>query len=140
MKGFHKLLSDESGQILPMFALMLVILMGLAAITIDGGGVHQLKNTVNNIAESSALSASDDLSWGPEEDIAKETAMSYALENGAEADRVIVTTEYGIPTKDGRLVDRVSVKVSMTYKMTFGKLIGKSDKLVTGEYSVNKKR
>lgn len=131
LKGIYR---DEGGQILPIFAVMLVVLLGISALVIDGGRMYQLKNETYNIAEASALATEGYLGSDTEETVVRDVAMKYALSNGAKEEEVTITFDY---TANGdKLLDSVTVKVSKENSMIFGNLISDADGKISGQYTV----
>lgn len=127
---------DESGQVVPLFVVMLLVLLGIVAISVDGGQSYRLKNKAFNIAEVSALSASGYLMSEADQDIAKDLAIEYALANGAEVGNVDVTTEYNIQSVSGVTTNRITVGITLTQKLGFGAILGKDKKIIYAEHSV----
>ena len=80
-----KVLKDESGQSMILFAVAFVILCVLAALVIDIGGVMIDKAHLQNAADAAALAGAQDL---PDASAAKSTAVHYAELNGVEAPEV----------------------------------------------------
>lgn len=139
LRRFKEFFSDESGQIFPMFAMILIILIGFAAISIDGGRMYHLKNKAYNIAEASALSAWDILGDDHSEGMVKDIAIEYALANGAIESDVKIKTEYNIINDEGEDINKLTVTITLPYTFSFGKIFGKSDKNIVGVYTTSKK-
>lgn len=76
-----KLLKDESGQALVLVALLMVVLLGFAALVIDVGSLYITKANLQNAADAAALAGAKDL--GTSND-ATATAKNYAKMNGCE--------------------------------------------------------
>lgn len=55
MKKLKKLFRNEDGQVLVMFALMMTVLMGFAALVIDVGGAYVARGGLQNAADAAAL-------------------------------------------------------------------------------------
>ena len=82
MKGFFKrILTDEGGQAITMVALLLVVLIGIAALVIDVGMAYTVKAKMQNAADAAALAGAQKLPTG---NTAKTTAKNYADLNGVD--------------------------------------------------------
>ncbi|MDD2371535.1 MAG: pilus assembly protein TadG-related protein [Firmicutes bacterium] len=99
-KFFRKLYKKEDGQSLVAFALLFVVLMAAAAISIDVGTVYVQEVNLQNIADAAALAGAKDL---PSNTKAINTAISLVGENGLKAnangiekdgDKVEITVPY----------------------------------------------
>jgi hypothetical protein len=72
---------DQRGQAIVLIALMIVLLLGMAALAIDGGGLFFLKRDAQNAADAAALIASRELCVNPGGDwVAR--GKEAATENG----------------------------------------------------------
>lgn len=92
------------GQAIVLIAVMLVALLGIAAVAIDGGGLYYLKRDTQNAADAAALAGARDRCINPFTDDASVTnaANMAATSNGFENDGVDdwVTVQNGIPAAE----------------------------------------
>lgn len=128
------LYSDERGQILPMFALLIFLLLGISAIVIDGGGVFYARAENYNIAEASAISALDYLDEGSDT-LAKRVATEYAVLNGAKAEDVSIITKYNVANEQNEFVHEITVSIGGDYPMIFGNIIKGGNRNVNESYT-----
>ncbi len=90
----------ESGQALILFALGLVVLLGMAAMTIDVGLAYVERRTLQNAVDSAALAAAQDFVQGASEATATATAIDYLQRHGFSAPED--TIEINIPPTSGQ--------------------------------------
>lgn len=90
-------MSAESGQILPLFALLAVVLVGMAALVIDVGGWYRAQRQLQTVADAAALAGARDLAMGD----AVATANSYVHQNLS----VNRSAEFADPTPCAGLVE-----------------------------------
>jgi len=110
---FNKILKKESGQALVITALVMVGIMGFAALAVDVGSVAVAKAELQNAADAAALAGAHDL---PTVSDAVNAAEDYAELNGAET--TMATTPYnGDSTK-------IEVVCSKTVEYTFARILG----------------
>jgi Flp pilus assembly protein TadG len=80
----HRLMKRDRGQIVPMFALMLILLLGSTAVVIDFGTLFASRRALQNAADAAALAGAKEL----ESQIVSGTgtpagtALSWAAKNG----------------------------------------------------------
>ncbi len=108
------------GQVLVMFALMLVCLVGMTGLAIDGGMAYLEKRRAQSAADLAALAGAVDLPGAPVSSVAN--ATDYAAKNGytdgTESASVSVVTPYkGNPAQ-------LEVTVRRDVQMTFMRLLG----------------
>lgn len=138
MKLAKKLVKNEDGQVLVLFALLMVVLMGFAALTIDVGMAYATKAKLQNAADAAALAGAQDL---PNAGTAKNIAVDFAGKNGLKAtqngvkkdgDTVTATTPYnGDSTK-------IEVVCTRTVQYTFARFLGFTQSDVTARAVANK--
>ena len=138
MKLAKKIVKNEDGQVLVLFALLMVVLMGFAALVIDVGMVALQKSHLQNAADAAALAGAQDL---PTAGTAKSTAVVFAGKNGLKAtqngvkkdgDTVTVTTPYsGDSTK-------IEVVCTRNVQYSFARVLGFTDTDVTARAVANK--
>lgn len=101
------------GQILVLFALMLVVLVAMTALAVDGGYAYAQRRRMQYAADAAALAGARVLALGESTAVADGVIRQYARENGADT----VTWE---------LVDgnRVRVHVAHTFPTFFARVVG----------------
>ena len=114
MKNIIKLVKKENGQSLIMVALLMVILLGFAALAIDVGMLSLTKAELQISADAAALAGSQELPGKP--DLAKTVAQNYVSANGKSGDTATVTI--------GNQNKSISVAVTRTETMFFAKVLG----------------
>lgn len=114
MEKIIKIIKKEDGQSLIMVALLMVVLLGFAAISIDVGMLSLSKAGLQNAADAAALAGSQELPDKPY--LAKTVAQNYVTTNGKSGD--IATVTIGGDNKS------ITVSVTRTDTMFFGKVLG----------------
>lgn len=82
----------ERGQSIILVALALIVLLGLVALSLDGGYAYANRRVAQNAADAAALAGARELCMGNEEDAARAQAIAYAAANNVtleESDIVI---------------------------------------------------
>jgi len=120
MKNLKKLVNDESGQILVVVVLLIVGLLGVAALIIDVGGMTLTKTQLQSAVDAAALAGARELPDNPT--LARSKATSYAAANGISADTVTITIS---PNNKS-----ITVAVSRTSSTFFAKILGASTSTV----------
>jgi hypothetical protein len=120
-----KLLKNEDGQVLVLFALMLVVLFGFASLVIDVGSAKSTQAKLQNTADAAALAGAQDL---PNASAAENTAVTYAGLNGMKA------TENGVKQSGDTVIattngDSTKIEVVCTRNVpnTFARVLGFKD-------------
>ena len=113
MKKMKKLWRNEDGQAMVMVALMMVVLLGFAALAIDGGRLYIAKSKMQNAADAAALAGAQDL---PNASTAINTAVDFAEDNEVLPSNTIVVTPYDSNAK------KIKVQCSTPVTFTFGKV------------------
>ena len=72
----------EQGQSLVLFALMLTVMLGFVALTVDVGLAFLERRQMQNAVDAAALAAAQDLSFGQSNEIAEARAYDYMERNG----------------------------------------------------------
>ncbi len=86
---------DERGQTLVQVALMLVVLLGFAALAIDGGMVYAERRHMQNAADAGALAGARELCISGSESLAIEKARAFTVaQNGAASADVTIDPEH----------------------------------------------
>ncbi len=110
-----KLLKNNSGQAMVLFALVFVALCGFAAIAIDVGSVAVEKTDLQDAADAAALGGAQDL---PSAANAKSAAVYYAGQNGVQASETAATSPYNGDSK------KIEVVCTRTVEYTFARVLG----------------
>lgn len=100
---------SEEGQILVLFALFSLVLVGMLALAIDVGYLMSERRLVQNAVDAAATAGGVALLNGEGESIVRATANSYAEENGVDATGVNVGVEGD--ARDGRVTVEAEVEV-----------------------------
>lgn len=82
----------EDGQVLVLFALSAVVLLGMASVAIDTGRFYSERRFLQNAADAAALAAARDLSRGATSDGATATARSVLAANLATSPNATLVT------------------------------------------------
>lgn len=113
MRKIKKFLRNEDGQTMILVALMMAILLGFSALTIDGGRLYIAKSKMQKAADAAALAGAQDL---PNTSTAINTAVDFAEENEVLSSNTVVVTPYDSNTK------KIRVQCSTPVQFTFGKV------------------
>lgn len=112
LKGLYR---KEEGQILIFTGIIMAVLMGFSAITIDVGMMAIEKSKLQNVADAAALAGAQEL---PNSGNAKNAAVKYAKENG-----LVITTDDVITPVDGDS-KKIKVVAKRTVSHTMARMIG----------------
>jgi len=96
----HKL---EMGQVIPIVVLMLVVIIGMAALILDGGSIMSNRRTAQAAADSGALAGAQRACYG--ESDAETVAETFATNNGA---TTVVATVAGTEVTVNTIVENPS--------------------------------
>ena len=110
--GFSK---NESGQALVLFALLAIVLIGIAALVIDAGLAYAARAKAQNAADAAALAGAQDL---PSFEAAIDKAKDYAEHNGIERENTTATAPY-----DGD-EDKIEVICTNDVRYTLARVLG----------------
>lgn len=126
-----KFLNEENGQVMALVAVLMSVLLGMTALTLDIGRVQWTKASLQNAADASALAGAQGLL----NDNAEDTAIDYAELNGIPDTDISVNPTNNDPTKCEVVCTR-----NVTY--TFARVLGFTDadvsaRAVAGISSVN---
>jgi len=115
MKKLTKIIKNEDGQVLVLTTLLLVVLLGFAALTIDIGRVYITKSKLQNAADAAALAGALDL---PNSSTAISTAIDYAGKNGAQESETTPNSPYD------QDLTKIEVTCRKTVSYTFARVLG----------------
>jgi len=110
----ERLKSAQSGSVLPLVALSMMVLMGLAALAVDVGRMYVERERLSAVADVAALSAAPYLMTDPE--AVPAVVREYMAKNGLDDLPATVMVD--------EAAREVSVKISNTIPMTFARVIG----------------
>lgn len=110
--------NNEDGQALVLVALLMVVLMGFAALVIDVGMMHLTKSQMQNAADAAALAGAQDL---PTAGTATSVAKDIAEKNGAEKAKTTVTTPYKGDS------NKIEVVCTKNVQYSFARVLGFTD-------------
>lgn len=116
------ILENEKGQVMVLFALALVVLLGLAAFAVDFSMMVKTKAELQNAADAGALAGAIEL---PSASAAKSRAISYAEEKnyGVPAGGTTVVTPY--PDETGTLSNNIiAVTCTKNFQYLFASVLG----------------
>ncbi len=108
----------ETGQVLILFALLIPVLLGMAALAIDLGSYSAERRTLQNAADAIALAAAQEL---PDQGDAEATAIEWADKYGYAAGQVTVVT---LPVSTSNPNPSVRVTIGQTHEFSFMKALG----------------
>ena len=112
-------LARERGQVLALFAVLIAVIGGFAAIAVDLGSYSAERRDLQNAADAIALAASLEL---PDATAAQSAADEWATKNGVDLDSMDVTViPQSIPSEPN---PKVRVEVEREHDFTFARLVG----------------
>lgn len=118
MKFTKEMAKHEDGQVLVMVAIMMVVLIGFAALIVDVSAMQLTKTNMQNAADAAAIAGAQKL---PNVNLAVNTAKDYAEFNGAEKENTTVTTPY----KDDPTL--IEVVITKNIQHAFARIMGFND-------------
>jgi Flp pilus assembly protein TadG len=127
-----KQINNEKGQALIMIAIAAVVLMGFAALAIDGARVFEDKRHAQNAADTAALAGALAYSRDYSNDAGiQTTAQTRATENGYDDNgttndvTITVTTISGNVCPANLVGKEIEVQIDSTIGTTFGRILGR---------------
>jgi Flp pilus assembly protein TadG len=114
MKKLIKIMKKENGQSLVLVALLMVVILGFAALAIDVGMMSVAKDDLQISADSAALAGAQELPYHPDQ--AKTVAQNYVTSNGLSNDKTTITI--------GENNKSITVKVTRAENMSFARVLG----------------
>jgi Flp pilus assembly protein TadG len=107
--------SQESGVVLVLVAIMMIVFLGMAAMAVDLGSFYHAQKQAQSAADAGALAAADDLAAGAS--AASTVGSQYATANDPDGTPTVSTPYNGSPTQ-------VKVTVNVSAPAFFGKVLG----------------
>lgn len=133
MVKITNLIKKQDGAVIVLFALVITVLAGMAALVVDLGSVYAEKQKLQNAVDAAALAVATDIdSSGPTNTAAVTLAQPYI--NGIGFNSVTPTAEVSIANKTAMIT------ASSTVYYTFAKVLGDTfiSKLVTATATAKK--
>ncbi len=131
--GGHRLrrrAGEESGQVLALFAVAIVVILGMVALAIDVGHAFYVKRSLQASVDAAATAAALEL---PDAGAARSRALEYGSGDGGKNMSPLVpgvkttTTLRCLPTAPCNPVNAITVKESTTVKTFFARVVGVAD-------------
>jgi hypothetical protein len=116
----------ERGQLIPIFALMAIVLMGMATLAVDAGSWEYQQRLEQTAADAAAVAGADELNYPALADWST-AAQNDSAANGFAANGSTVTVAVNSPPTAGSYsgnVDAVEVVVSVKQPVFFGATFG----------------
>lgn len=128
-KNYNRIISkkffSQKGQVVIIFALLLVCLLGMAVFVVDFGSLYQNKGSLQTVADSAALAGAQELPDYPDDAIGK--ALEYAASNN-----VNITSEDTVEINSS--LDTITVILSnKEAPLYFAKIFGTSVANISAE-------
>jgi len=125
-----KFIKDEEGSVTILVALMMTVLMGFAALSVDIGMLYNQKREVQNAADAAALAGAMSL---PNTGIAKSIAISVAEKNLLQNSSLetLTTSISPIAPYNGTSTE-IEVTIKRKVKTIFAQVLGIADSEVSG--------
>lgn len=127
MKRFFKMLKIEKGQMMVISAIMLTVLIGFAAITVDTGRMYVTKSNLQNASDAAALAGAKELPDNPAAAI--NTAIQYLAKNGIKDEVSEVTL--------GPYNKSIKVSLEKTLPMSLATVVGFKETDIRADTTVN---
>ncbi len=117
----RRLRVGAAGQILPIFALSLTVLVSMGGLAIDAGGVYAQRRTQQVASDLAALAGANDYLINGDDDRAIAQARSVAADNGFSSGTGGTTVDVTIDTSNGV---EVSVQVAGVHQNALLRIVG----------------
>lgn len=133
-KTIKQIVKNENGQSMVLVVLLMVVIMGFAALVVDLGMVSYTKTRLQNAADAAALAGARDL---PDATTAESTAIIYAGKNGVHngVQKTVVTVTY----PDNGDANKIKVECTKTVSYTFARVLGFTEKDVSASAVAQKR-
>jgi hypothetical protein len=134
MKAYTRREQSETGQILPLFALVVMVLVMMLVFIVDFGVVVMKEGQSQNVVDAAALAGAQEL---PDDPMAAEAmARDYATRNGVNGEDLVISfsctsTNIRICNPAIPTYDTIDIEVKQTSPALFGPVLG----LVAGDDS-----
>ena len=114
----HPLFTDDSGAVAVIVAVLMVVLLGVAALVIDVGSMYAERRKLQTAADAAALAAVQELPADPAQ--ARAVALAYAADNASEASAARVYIENGLTANDTVRVELENPDTSLFFASIWG--------------------
>ena len=111
-------ISNESGQVIVIFALLMVALMGMMSLVIDEGSVYEVRRHLQTVADSAALAGAHELPESPDNAVQK--AIEYAAINGVTITADNVEIESTLAANDTIVVTAIDPDAPLYFAKVLG--------------------
>jgi len=111
-------IGNESGQVIVIFALLIVALMGMMALVIDEGSVYEVRRHLQTVADSAALAGAHELPESPDNAVQK--AIEYAAINGVTITADNVEIESTLAANDTIVVTAIDPDAPLYFVKVLG--------------------
>jgi hypothetical protein len=111
-------ISNESGQVIVIFALLIVALVGMMALVIDEGSVYEVRRHLQTVADSAALAGAHELPESPDNAVQK--AIEYAAINGVTITASNVEIESTLAANDTIVVTAIDPDAPLYFAKVLG--------------------
>jgi hypothetical protein len=118
---------DETGQVLALFVISLVVVLGMVALAIDVGHAFYVKRSLQASADAAATAAALEL---PDGGAARSRALQYGSGGGGKNESPLIpgvttaTTLRCLPAAPCNPVNAITVRESTTVKTFFARVVG----------------
>ena len=136
LTGIRNKLTGDKGAIAVIFALLLVVIIGMAAFVIDEGSLYQTRRSIQTIADAAALAGVQELPENP--DIAIQKAIEYAALNNFAITSSDVTISNTYVNNDTITVNAINPNAQLYLARIFGQdsaIVGANASAVIGSPS-----
>jgi hypothetical protein len=117
MKSMNSLFKQSSqGQSLVIVAILMVVLVGMLALTLDGGYAYLQRRGAQTAADAGALAGARELCKTGDADLAVNRALEYAIDHNT-ADEAVATVDTGT----------VTVEAYITFSTFFGRVFSRPE-------------
>jgi Flp pilus assembly protein TadG len=113
----------QDGQILVIFALALLAIMGMVGLVLDGGGAFAQRRDEQNVADMAALAAANDYLINNSVDLATARARTIASSNGYTHGDLATSVDVTIDTTNGVTAQ---VQITAPHANAFASVLGMS--------------
>jgi len=120
MSKIKKIVLNERGQVVIIFALLLVCLFGMIALVVDVGSIYEERRHTQTVADAAALAGAQDLPEYPGQ--AVQTAITYANLNGVviSGDNIQIPEDYTYVPNDTIIVTPTDINASLFFARVLG--------------------
>jgi hypothetical protein len=114
----------QGGQVIVVFALCLVAVVGMTGLVLDGGDTFLQRRTLQNVADSAAMAGAYAYAMTSHSDQAENRAVQMAMSNGLYHGLGSETAQVAAHVTEGSSASFVTVDVSKPHRNTFSAVMG----------------